>query len=282
MSFQAMSSQAISSQDRATKPGEEPLSVVNPTGAGRYLIVCEHASNHIPSRYDDLGLGEDARTSHIAWDIGAGALAEALCRRLDAPLIRSELSRLVYDCNRPPEAPDAIIETSDRRSIPGNSALDDERRRERKTSVYDPFRFAISKAAQSCNARFGRDWALVTIHSFTPVYGGRHRDVEIGILHDRDTRLADAMLASAAHRAKFLTRRNEPYGPDDGVTHTIEVHGIANGVANVMVEVRNDLLGGPEAIASIADLLADWLEAAMASLRAHAASEGEGEGEAKR
>lgn len=262
--------------DRKIDHGERPLSVINPTGAGRFLIVCEHASNHIPARFGNLGLDEDARVSHIAWDIGAGILAEALCRRLDAPLIRSEISRLVYDCNRSPEAPDAIVETSDGRFIPGNSGLDDARRRQRKAIAYTPFRSAIFKAVRLRNARFGRDWALVAIHSFTPVHGGTHREVEIGILHDRDTRLADAMFESLDHAARFITRRNEPYRAADGVTHTLQVHGLANGVANAMIEVRNDLLEDVEGIASIADLLADWLCTAMKSLREGTDEEADG------
>ncbi|WP_038098024.1 N-formylglutamate amidohydrolase [Thioalkalivibrio sp. HK1] len=262
--------------DRKIGHSERPLSVVNPTGAGPFLLVCEHASNHIPAIFGNLGLDEDALASHIAWDIGAGALAEALGRRLDAPLIRSEISRLVYDCNRPLDAPDAIVETSDHRFIPGNAGLDDARRRQRKAIAYTPFCSAISETARSFNARFGRDWALVTIHSFTPVYDGKHREVEIGILHDRDTRLADAMLASIDHAERFITRRNEPYAPVDGVTHTVQVHGLANGVANAMIEVRNDLLEDPESIAFIADLLADWLRTAMQSLRERTAEEASG------
>ncbi|MBF2759262.1 MAG: N-formylglutamate amidohydrolase [Ectothiorhodospiraceae bacterium AqS1] len=259
------------SPDRNIHHSERPVSVINPAGKGRFLLVCEHASNHIPARLDNLGLDEDALASHIAWDIGAGALAEALCLKIDAPLVRSEISRLVYDCNRSSDAPDAIVEISDRRAIPGNSALDDAARRQRQAIAYTPFRSAISKAAQDRNAGFDRDWALVTIHSFTPVYEGKRREVEIGILHsDEDTLLADAMLESSAHAARFITRRNEPYAPTDGVIHTLQVHGLANGVANVMIEVRNDLLEDTAAIASIADLLADWLCTAMRTLRARA------------
>ena len=95
------------------------------------------------------------------------------------------------------------------------------------------------------------------MHSFTPVYFGKPRAVEIGILHDADARLADAMLAAAG--PAYRTLRNEPYGPEDGVTHTLKEHGLSNGVPNVMIEVRNDLIQDEAGQRVVADYLAGLL-----------------------
>lgn len=64
-----------------------------------------------------------AAEEHIAWDIGALALAEELSRRLDAPLLAAGYSRLLIDLNRPLEAPDSIPPHSEVYPVPGNREL---------------------------------------------------------------------------------------------------------------------------------------------------------------
>ena len=102
---------------------------------------------------------------------------------------------------------------------------------------------------------------LVTVHSFTPVYKGQTRAVEIGILHDVDARLADAVLQVAAG---YNVQRNAPYGPADGVTHTLRRHALPRRLLNVMLEVRNDLIATSEDCAEMAETLVDWLTRARA------------------
>lgn len=87
---------------------------------GPYVFVCEHASNRLPSRLGDLGLDSDALNSHIAWDPGALAVARIMAKNLNSVLIHQRFSRLVYDCNRPPEALDAMPSVSEIYTIPGN------------------------------------------------------------------------------------------------------------------------------------------------------------------
>ena len=158
--------------------------------------MCEHASNRIPSEFNDLGLKEEDRHSHAAWDPGALSLSKMLSATLDAPLIASKVSRLVYDCNRPPDAVGAMPEKSELIVVPGNVGLTPEDRVKRTEMVYRPFCKAVSDILDS-RKRKGQPTIVVTIHSFTPVYFGKKRDVEIGVLHDDDTRLADVMLANA-------------------------------------------------------------------------------------
>lgn len=226
---------------------EQAVEVINPDGNGRVVLLCEHASSHIPARYGDLGLAPEDRLSHAAWDPGALGVSKELSVLLDAPLVASRVSRLVYDCNRPPEAPSAMPERSETVVIPGNRNLDTTARAERETSVYRPFCDAVA-----CVLDPRPDAVLVTLHSFTPVYHGQHRTVEIGILHDEDTRIADVMLAQANHLPQRRIARNEPYGPADGVTHSLRLHGIKRGLANVMIEIRNDLLTTPDDQAALA------------------------------
>lgn len=233
--------------------------VVNPGGAGAVVLVCEHASHFIPARFEGLGISADVARSHVAWDPGADAIARAMAYLLDAVLVRSTVSRLVYDCNRPPEAPDAMPEKSEVHEIPGNVGLSEIERASRTREYYLPFRTLLKTTLQARQP----SPVLVTIHTFTPTYFGKPRAVEIGILHDRDSRLADAILDIASG---YDIRRNEPYGPADGVTHTLREHGLQNGLLNVMIEIRNDLAQTPDQCDEMARTLAGWIGQAVARL----------------
>ena len=239
--------------------------VLNAQAASAVVLVCEHASSEIPHEFNNLGLADEHRKSHAAWDPGAGSVAEHMAARMDAVLVAARVSRLVYDCNRPPEAPDAMPAKSEIVDIPGNRGLSDARKAERTKRYYHPFRAAVADALA------GRpDPVLITVHSFTPVYHGRRRDVEIGVLHDRDTRLADALIEQAETSVPHVVRRNEPYGAADGVTHTLREHALPRGILNVMLEVRNDLIADAAAQAKMAGILSDWLTRAIGSARAAA------------
>lgn len=237
---------------------DTPVQVFNADATSPVILVCEHASSIIPPAFDGLGLDPDARQSHVAWDPGAMAVARAMSERLDAVLVAGAVSRLVYDLNRAPDADDAMPERSEIYNIPGNRNLSEAQRADRVAAYYAPFKERLARAvAATANP------ILVTVHSFTPVYNGTRRAVEIGVLHDADARLADAMLQSARSHTSADVRRNEPYGPADGVTHTLAEHGLPGGHLNVMLEVRNDLIWtAPQQVAMAADLAA-WLADAI-------------------
>lgn len=241
------------------------VEVLNEDGQGAVLLLCEHASNHIPDALNALGLGDEALASHIAWDPGAREVAVALSAVLDAPLVASCISRLVYDCNRPPEAPGAMPERSETTDVPGNLNLSEADRRARVDAVYTPFCDAVSELVEKRKAD-GLPTVLVTIHSFTPVYFGKPREVEIGILHDSDNRMADLMLSEARALPHRNIKRNDPYGPEDGVTHSLKLHGIEHGLPNVMLEVRNDLIRDTTGQAKLTEELLTLLRPALAQV----------------
>ncbi len=238
------------------------VQILNPDGGSNVLLVCEHASNKIPKQYDGLGLNQGAQQSHVAWDPGAFAVAVLLSEQLDAPLVAGRVSRLIYDCNRPPEAPDAIPTRSELLDIPGNMGISAAERTHRISNIYRPFQDALA----SITTRKSRPDVLVTVHSFTPVFLGKPRAVEIGILHDSDRRLADAMLRVAKTHTRRNVLRNQPYTAEDGVTHTLKLHGVRNNLLNVMLEIRNDLIStGPEQ-RHIANEIAAIIRDALVSL----------------
>ncbi len=216
---------------------ESAALVENPRGKAPVVLICEHASRQLPGFIDSLGVDENIMSSHIAWDPGAAVLSRLMSEVLDAPLILQRYSRLVYDCNRSFEAADAIVEKNDGVVIPENTGLSGAQRQRRYDVVYQPFHEAVQGVIAGCCHP-----AVVTIHSFTPVYQGLHRDFELGVLHDSDARLADALLAQAPLNTDFRMARNEPYSARDGATHTLLRHGVKQNLLNVMFEVRNDLI----------------------------------------
>lgn len=247
--------------DILTEADGPAVAVENITASGAVVLVCEHASRDLPASAGDLGLSAEALESHIAWDPGALAVARHLRDRLDAVLIFQRFSRLIYDCNRPPESPSAMPARSEVYEIAGNQDLSVAERYARMAAIYVPFHDRINTEMMLRIAE-GRSAVLVTVHSFTPVYFGETRSVEIGILHDADSRLADEML-NAAVGGPYKVMRNEPYGPSDGVTHSLCLHALPYGHLNVMIEVRNDLIASEDGQVQVARYLGDLITQAL-------------------
>ena len=242
-----------------------PVEVVNADGTSGIVLVCEHASNRVPRSLDNLGLSHAELQTHVAWDPGAIEVARSMAHRLDAPLIMARFSRLVYDCNRPPASTGAILERSETSDIPGNKDLTGAERKARLDNVYAPFR---EQVAEVLSARTGLSGAptLVTVHTFTPVYAGDRRDVDLGILHDADHRLADEVLRLARDEVDLVVKRNAPYGPEDGVTHTLKQHALPRGLLNVMFEIRNTLVADSEGQDELAARLSDLITKSLDNL----------------
>ena len=241
--------------------GEEaPVVLVNGGGRSPYVLICEHASNRLPKALGTLGLAESELQRHIAWDIGAEKVARLLSRLIEAPLVLQRYSRLAYDCNRPPDSADAMPAISETTRIPGNLNLSPADRLARISEIYRPFHAAIADLLDR-RAAEGTRSIVVTIHSFTPVYKGTPRAVELGILHDRDTGLSAKLIGSFPG---VDARLNEPYGPEDGVLHTLDLHAAPRRLQHVMIEMRNDLISHERG-------QGEWAERLSASL-VHAAA----------
>lgn len=243
------------------------VTVERPEALGPFLFVCEHAANAFPDPWGTLGLDAAQRQTHIAWDPGALGLARALAHDLDATLVTATVSRLIYDLNRPPHAAGAMAAHSEIHAIPGNANLTPEARAERTAAIYLPFHARLRSEIALRLAR-GVAPILVTVHSFTPIYHGQPRAVELGVIHDADPRLARAVLHEAAARTTLDVRLNEPYSAADGVTHTLALQATPMGLANVMLEIRNDLIATPDAQRAMAATLAEVLRGAVSRTEA--------------
>ena len=252
-------------------PASPPLTPYAPVietaeGRSRIVLVCEHASNHIPGPWGDLGLTPAQRLAHIAWDPGALGLARGLSRRLNAVLIHAPVSRLIYDCNRAPDRPGAMPARSELHDIPGNANISPAQRLARTQAVYQPFHNAAHDLITDRIA-LGLAPVVVTIHSFTPVYFGKPRSVEFGIIHDADPTYAHAILAATTGLNAQL---NQPYSAADDVTHTLRMLATPYGLPNAMLEIRNDLIATPEAEQAMAETLAPILNMGLIEIQRQA------------
>ena len=242
-----------------------PAIIENPAARGRLVLVCEHASNHIPSRWGDLGLSPSQRRAHIAWDPGALGVAQRLAAELDAVLVHAPVSRLVQDCNRSPDQAGAVAARSEDQEIPGNRGLSRRARAARNAAVYVPFHATLFGLLAQRIA-LGLAPVLVSVHSFTPVWFGTPRAVEFGIIHDLDDHLAQALLAEAVQSGALKAALNAPYSAADDVTHLLRLHALPLGLPNVMLEIRNDLIATAADEQRMAAMLAPMLATAIAQM----------------
>ena len=215
-----------------------PAELINSQGDFPLLLVCEHASDHIPNELNDLGVSSETRMSHAVYDIGAREVAFEISRVLNCPLIISNISRIVIDCNRDPFSPSAVPFKSEVHMIPGNKNITEVEHERRIQCYYNPFHDLVD---EYLNSNPDID-SFIAIHSFTPVFFGVDRRVDLGVLFDEDTRLAGLLLDKLTRVKDFRVVPNEPYKPDPKVIHTVKRHAMTRKLPHLMVEIRNSLI----------------------------------------
>jgi len=218
-----------------------PVEVHGLDAPSEFFLTCDHAGRLIPRALGSLGLSAEQLTRHIAWDIGAAAVARRLGTLLGATTICQRYSRLVIDCNRPLDAVDSIVLESERIPIPGNRGLSPNDAASRAREVFHPYHDEIRRALDGRQAR-GRPTVLVTVHSFTPSFLGVSRPWHAGVLHNRDSRLAAPLLRALRAEDGLVVGDNEPYAAGELTDYSLVQHGERRGLPHVELEVRQDLI----------------------------------------
>lgn len=235
-----------------------PFTVENEDGRSPFVLICDHAGRRIPRRLGTLGVAESELERHIAWDIGARGVASHMARRLDAILIAQTYSRLVIDCNRPLGAPTSITPRSERTDIPGNRDLSPADAAARASEIFVPYHARITAELDRRRA-IAMPTVLISMHSFTPVFHDVARPWHVGMLYNRDTRLAHVLLDLIRAEGEWVVGDNEPYSVSDGTDYAIPVHGERRGLPHVEIEVRQDLIADESGQRDWAERLAGWL-----------------------
>jgi predicted N-formylglutamate amidohydrolase len=217
-----------------------PFRIVRPTGSGEFVLLCDHASNHVPEELKNLGLPRVELERHIAWDIGAAGVTEALSEIFDAPAILCNTSRLVIDCNRQLSRRDLIPEVSDGTVVPGNQNLSDTARAFRIKRWFQPYHDAI----ESVSAQRARP-VVLSIHSMTPSLAGVDRAWQVAISSHLDRSLAEPILAALRQPGDVAVGDNQPYDLDPAMDYSIPFHALCRGLPHLQVEFRQDEISDP-------------------------------------
>ncbi len=235
----------------------EPVEIVSGALDGGLILLCDHASNALPPEYGSLGLPPEQFKRHIAWDIGAAAVTRALAARFGAPAVLTRFSRLLIDPNRGADDPTLVMKLSDGAIVPGNVSADAAEVERRRARFWRPYRETAGQLIDRMTAT-GKPPAILSIHSFTPVWKGAARPWEVGLLWDADPRMAQALLETFEPALATPIGDNEPY---DGalVGDTLYELGTARGLAHVIVELRQDLIATADGSARWAGVVADAL-----------------------
>jgi predicted N-formylglutamate amidohydrolase len=234
-------------------------------GSGNILFLCDHAANALPPEMgeqglDHLGLAPELFSTHIAYDIGAAEVTRALAATYGAPAILGVWSRLLIDLNRGPDDPTIVMKLSDGAIIPGNREAGADEVARRIAAYHAPYHAAIAAALD----RMGSNAAVISMHSFTPAWKKVPRQWEVGVLYDRDTRLAAPLMARLAE-AGFTVGDNEPYtGALEG--DTLWQHGTRRSLPHVLIEMRQDLIATPRMAQDFAAKLKPILDLALVDL----------------
>ena len=220
---------------------------------GPFLFTCEHATRRLPEwepSAADLPYLED----HWGWDVGAADLTRELARQCGSAALLTRFSRLVCDPNRAPEEASFVVREIAGHTLSWNRAVDAAERARRRARYFDPYHAAVDRALWDRVAS-GREVRLCSIHSFTPIFEGRARGMEVGVLYDDHEAHADRLVGALAAEG-FAVARNEPYSGFSGLIYAARRHGRAHGVVYLELEVRNDLIATPELARAVAPRIA--------------------------
>jgi len=244
---------------------QDPVRVLRETGTSDFFLTADHAGRAIPAALGDLGVSAAERERHIAWDIGIAGVTETLSSLLDATAVLQVYSRLVIDCNRDPSWPTAMPEISEHTPIPGNVGLSPDARAARVAAIFTPYQDRIRTLL---DARAGRRTILVAMHSFTPSFKGESRAMHVGMLYNKDPRLALILLDLLRREGDLVVGDNAPYAVTEDSDYGVPTHGEKRGLAHVEVEIRQDLIATAAGQQAWARRFARLLKAADAALKA--------------
>jgi predicted N-formylglutamate amidohydrolase len=246
-----------------------PVTVRNEGGSSPFLLVADHAGNSMPRALGRLGIDAAECERHIAWDIGIAGLGRILADALDATLIQQNYSRLVIDCNRPPEVATSIPEISELTPIPGNVGLSEASRAARVREIFAPYHARINGALDR-RRQARRATVLIALHSFTPVFKGAARPWHAGVMYNRDPRFARHLSALLQKEPGLVVGDQQPYVVSDTSDYSIPMHGERRDLPHVLIEIRQDLIAAESGQRAWALILARLLPAAYAALNAAA------------
>ncbi len=155
------------------------------TSATSLLLLCDHASNAVPAAYGGLGLDPRLFATHIAYDIGAAIVTRTLAQAYGAAALLGGFSPAAGRSQPGGGRSHFGDEIVGRQHHSGNRNADAAEVARRIEKFHAPYHAAISAEVR----RIGSP-TIISMHSFTPAWKGQKRPWDVGVLWDRDARLA--------------------------------------------------------------------------------------------
>jgi predicted N-formylglutamate amidohydrolase len=242
-----------------------PWAVLREHGRSDLFLTADHAGHAIPRALGDLGVSDAERQRHIGWDIGIAGVTRRLSDLLGATAVLQTYSRLVIDCNRDPSWPSAMPTISEHTPIPGNVGLTEDARAARVAAIFTPYHDRITALL---DARAHRRTVLAAMHSFTPSFKGESRAMHVGMLYNKDPKLAIILLDLLRREGDLVVGDNAPYAITEESDYSIPTHGERRGLPHVEIEIRQDLIANAAGQSAWAERLARLLTAADTALKA--------------
>lgn len=223
------------------------------------FLTCEHASQRLPEGYRWHPRDERLVGTHWAYDLGAAELTRELAAAIDAPAVLSRFSRLLLDPNRSEDSPTLFLAEAEGEPVELNRDLDEAERARRIARFHEPYHHAI-------HTRLGAYGAAIvfSIHTFTPVFAGQRRWMEVGVLFDAEEDLATRMAADF-RSAGFATALNEPYSGRAGLIYAAGRHARTHGRRALEIEIRQDIAVRPEVRSRIVQVLGDFFRGMLSA-----------------
>jgi len=206
----------------------------------KVVVTCEHATNHLPEDYS--WTENDERyfvNEHWGVDIGALEMAKSLAAELKCVLVHSLYSRLLLDPNRSIVSDTLFRRSGDGQEVDLNKDLTHEEEQKRIKRFYIPYYEALREISEKVDPTY-----VLSIHSFTPVYQGEPRSMEIGVLYGHDSTKLAIDIDQGMKTKGYVSDINKPY---DGITTMGTVKSLIYAKhpakrQGITFEFRNDIL----------------------------------------
>lgn len=201
----------------------------------KLIISCEHAGNEVPKEYHHLFEHKpETLETHRGIDIGALELTNTLAEKMEQEAYLHTVTRLLVDLNRSVQSPTLFSEyTKDQPQSVREHIF---------KKYYQPHRKRIEDKVNQI-IESGDQAIHLGVHTFTPTWDGRERNVDVGFLYDptrdREDHFCQRWRKEVSVRCPDLRlKMNQPYrGTMDGLTTYLRSNHPAEGYLGIEIEV---------------------------------------------
>ncbi len=206
----------------------------------KIILTCEHAGNKVPTSYKNLFKNYRLLlNTHQGLDIGALAIAKDLQKHLKAPLIFSEVTRLLVDLNRFRRSKSLFSEVT--------AKLSRSEKLQILKEYYEPHWDQVLTNLKTLH-KSGSQIFHIAVHSMTDNLNGQIRNMQLALLYDprRPSEKKFSALWIAELKIQFPTykvARNNPYkGTSEGVTCFSRIQFNDQSYVGIELEINQGLL----------------------------------------